>query len=106
MSARGVGFTSIRASANEMYYWNDGLGNYGGAGINAYNSSVAGGIIHYGYPGNIGPTQVRTNFSFALMSGIAYDIAPHLKLDIGYRYLNMGSLSVLQHLGQHRAQDP
>jgi opacity protein-like surface antigen len=90
----GIGLTNIRASANEMYYWNDGQGNYGGSGVNSYKSSVVNAIIHYGYPGNVGPTQVRNNFSFALMAGIAYDIAPHLKLDVGYRYLNMGSLSV------------
>jgi len=94
----GVGVTHIQATANEMYYWNDGLGNYGGAGINSYKSTVANAIIQYGYPGNVGPTQ-RNNFSFALMAGIAYDIAPHLKLDIGYRYLNMGSLSVETNTG-------
>lgn len=95
----GVGLTSLRASANEMYYWNDGKGNYGGAGVNSYKSTILNAIIHYGYPGNVGPSQIRTNFSFALMTGIAYDIAPHLKLDIGYRYLNMGTLSVVDTSG-------
>lgn len=32
------------------------------------------------------------NFAFALMAGIAYDIFPHTKLDIGYRYLNEGKV--------------
>jgi opacity protein-like surface antigen len=95
----GVGVTHIQATANEMYYWNDGLGNYGGAGVNSYKSTVANAIISYGYPGNVGPTQIRNNFSFALMAGIAYEIAPHLKLDVGYRYLNMGSLSVETNAG-------
>lgn len=95
----GVGLTNIRANASEMYYQNNDGSNYGGAGVNSYKSSVVNAIIHYGYPGNVGPTQVRTNFAYALMGGLAYDLAPHLKLDIGYRYLNMGSLSVVNTSG-------
>jgi opacity protein-like surface antigen len=95
----GIGLTNIHASANEMYYWNDGLGNYGGAGVNSYKSTVLNALIHYGYPGNGGPSQVRTNFSWALMAGLAYDIAPHLKLDVGYRYLNMGAITVVDTSG-------
>ncbi len=30
------------------------------------------------------------SFAWALMAGVSYDISPSLKLDIGYRYLNMG----------------
>lgn len=30
------------------------------------------------------------NFAFALMAGFSYDIFPHTKLDIGYRYLHEG----------------
>ena len=33
------------------------------------------------------------NFAFALMAGVAIDILPHTKLDIGYRYLNNGQLA-------------
>ena len=32
------------------------------------------------------------NFAFALMAGVAYDIYPHTKIDIGYRYLHLGSV--------------
>ena len=32
------------------------------------------------------------NFAFALMAGVAVDVFDHTKLDIGYRYLNMGRL--------------
>jgi opacity protein-like surface antigen len=48
-----------------------------------------------GYRGPLPAHDIRTNFSFALMAGIAYDLGPHLKLDIGYRYLNMGSMTVV-----------
>ncbi len=89
----GLGVTHIKAVANENWYWTYG-GAYTANGVNnAYFSNAANVLIHYGYPGNVGPTQVRNNFSWALMAGVAYDIAPGLKLDVGYRYLNMGTLA-------------
>ncbi|MHB2166835.1 outer membrane protein [Alsobacter sp. R-9] len=30
------------------------------------------------------------NFSWALMAGLSYAVAPNLKLELGYRYLNLG----------------
>ena len=33
------------------------------------------------------------NFAWALMAGAAYDIYDHTKLEIGYRYLNLGRIS-------------
>jgi opacity protein-like surface antigen len=33
----------------------------------------------------------QTNFAWALMAGTSYDLSSNAKLDIGYRYLNMGS---------------
>ncbi len=35
------------------------------------------------------------NFAFAGMAGIAIDIYPHTKLDLGYRYLNLGHIASL-----------
>lgn len=32
----------------------------------------------------------KTNFAWALMAGVAYDVTPNVKLELGYRYLNMG----------------
>jgi opacity protein-like surface antigen len=96
----GVGITHIRADASEEVFWNDGLGNYGGAGFNSYLSKAEGVIIHIGYPGNNGPTQSLDNFSWALMAGVSYDIAPHIKFDIGYRYLNLGTISASTPTGQ------
>jgi opacity protein-like surface antigen len=36
----------------------------------------------------------RTNFAWALMAGLDVDIAPNLKLELSYRYLNVGSIAV------------
>jgi opacity protein-like surface antigen len=36
-------------------------------------------------------TGYRYNLAWALMGGVAFDLTPHLKLDIGYRYLSLGS---------------
>jgi opacity protein-like surface antigen len=35
----------------------------------------------------------KWNFAFALMAGFSYDISANLKLDLGYRYVNFGSMS-------------
>jgi opacity protein-like surface antigen len=36
-------------------------------------------------------SKSQTNFAWALMAGTSYDLSANAKLDIGYRYLNMGS---------------
>ncbi|MDR3409239.1 MAG: outer membrane beta-barrel protein [Methylovirgula sp.] len=35
----------------------------------------------------------KWNFAFAMMAGISYDISTNLKLDLGYRYVNFGTMS-------------
>jgi opacity protein-like surface antigen len=40
-----------------------------------------------GYSGS----KSQTNFAWALMAGTSYDLSSNAKLDIGYRYLNLGS---------------
>ena len=35
-------------------------------------------------------SKTQFNFAFAVMAGIAIDISKNAKLDLGYRYLNMG----------------
>lgn len=74
------------------------LGNY--YGITPY---VGGGIgfanVNYDYQG---PVDARlksggTNrFEWALMAGIAVDITPRLKLDLGYRYADIGGKDLYQ----------
>ena len=93
----GVGMTHISAAATENWFWSNGQ-TYG-VGGNVYYSAATGAYHHFGYAGDQGPQQIRNNFSFALMDGLAYDIAPHVKLDFGYRYLNMGSVSTVNVYG-------
>ena len=40
---------------------------------------------------NIKQNSTRYNFAWALMAGVAYSLSPHAKLDVGFRYLNMGA---------------
>jgi len=96
----GIGFTSINAAATETYYTSSG-----GAYVN--NQTFGGNTYHYGYVNSTGLRQTPTNFTFALMAGFAYDLAPHLKLDIGYRYLNMGAINVAESSGNiaHKTLD-
>jgi opacity protein-like surface antigen len=49
---------------------------------------------------NLGPqnwdysqSATKWNFAFALMAGFSYDISANLKLDVGYRYVNFGTMS-------------
>lgn len=96
----GLGLSHLQTSARENWFW--ASGDAYGIGANTYqsNSANAPGYYHFGYPANKGPTQTNNNFSWALMAGVSYDVAPHVKLDIGYRYLNMGSVTTVNAAGQ------
>uniref|UniRef100_UPI0023BACBE5 outer membrane protein n=1 Tax=Stenotrophomonas maltophilia TaxID=40324 RepID=UPI0023BACBE5 len=37
-------------------------------------------------------SATKWNLAVAAMAGVTFDITPQTKLDIGYRYLHMGSL--------------
>jgi len=37
--------------------------------------------------------KTQTNFAWALMAGLSYSITPNLKLDLGYRYMNLGDIA-------------
>ncbi|SDR60825.1 Opacity protein [Rhizobiales bacterium GAS191] len=37
--------------------------------------------------------KTKTNFAWAAMAGLSYSITPNLKLDLGYRYMNLGTVS-------------
>jgi opacity protein-like surface antigen len=73
-----------------------GISPFVGAGLglavnwfqNFYDLSAqpAGG---FGYTADL----TRTNFAWAVMGGLAYNVTPNLKLEVGYRYLDMGKIS-------------
>jgi opacity protein-like surface antigen len=65
----------------------------GGIGLAAYS---VGGVKDTGlYPtaGAFGfaPNYDGTNFAWSLTGGVAYALAPNLKIDVAYRYVNMGT---------------
>ena len=89
----GVGVTELTARSTENFYFSNGQPYNSNGYNNTFCPSGSGSTCYIvGYPGATG--VARTNFSWALMAGVAYDIMPHIKLDIGYRYFNMGSVPV------------
>jgi opacity protein-like surface antigen len=46
-------------------------------------TGVAGGF-------GMGPTHDQTSLAWAIHAGLGYDVTPNLKLELAYRYLNMG----------------
>ncbi|PPD41914.1 MAG: porin [Methylocystis sp.] len=74
-----------------------GVTPFVGAGVGAAFHNLAGftdighGIANGGY-GMAADTQV-TNFAWAVMGGFAFAVTPNLRLEIGYRYLDMGRIT-------------
>lgn len=60
-----------------------GLANLRYANLTDMSAQPAGG---FGYAQN----GSKTNFAWALMAGVGYNVTNNLKLELGYRYLNMG----------------
>jgi opacity protein-like surface antigen len=83
--------------------WN-GLTPFVGAGVGFANLKVSGltdqGVNQFAaFGGALGPVPTsyygdksKTNFAWALMAGVGYDVNERLKLELGYRYVNMGSI--------------
>lgn len=69
---------------------------YVGAGVGVAfgqaKSSLTGTDESNGNANNYGNYVKYHNLAWALMAGIAIDVYDHTKLDIGYRYLNNGSI--------------
>ncbi len=91
----GAGLANIQANSNVDFRLLNGQ-MYGTSGHN-YNCAIPNAstgslnCAYYGYPNNRGPLINRLDFAWALMTGVAFDIGPHVKLDVGYEYKNMGS---------------
>lgn len=78
-----------------------GITPYVGAGIGmAYNRLSGVTDTGFAYPGNGAgyPTGgylsngSETNFAWAVMTGLSFDVTQNLKLDLGYRYLDYGKI--------------
>ncbi len=85
-----VGLVNGYVDAGTWY----GVTPFVGAGVGVANIKVSNLIDlspggGFGYAGD----RSQTNFAFALMAGIDFAITPNLSLELGYRYLNLGSAS-------------
>ena len=73
-----------------------GITPYVGAGVGmaSYNvSNLTDTSLSNQNAWGVAPDKSGANFAWALMAGMSWNVAPNLKLDIGYRYANMGSLT-------------
>lgn len=68
-----------------------GLTPYIGAGVGVAGTSTSGSITFAGGPAVKVRGRDDFNLAWAAMAGVAYHISPHLLLDVGYRYLDLGT---------------
>jgi opacity protein-like surface antigen len=99
-----TGFVGLANAYYDIFNWR-GFTPYVGAGAgfahlklsnvtslsNATFTDTATGDTILQHSSGYSSESSRTNFAWALMAGTSYDISTNAKLDIGYRYLNMGS---------------
>ncbi len=72
-----------------------GVTPFVGAGV-GFAHHMFGGVTDNGqglYQGGFGsgPEKQKLSFAWAAHAGLGYSITPNLKLELAYRYLNMGS---------------
>ncbi len=79
-----------------------GVSPFVGAGVGFAENNVFGFTdqgVNYGDFIDLGPSGgyfsngAKTNFAWALMAGLDFNITSNLKLEMGYRYLNYGKIS-------------
>jgi opacity protein-like surface antigen len=74
-----------------------GLTPYVGAGVGVARLTMRGltdtSSGQGGAAGGVASDSTTTGFAWALMTGVSYTINPRLKLEMGYRYLNMPKLT-------------
>ncbi len=88
----GAGLAYVHTQANVTYRFINGTPYGDGNSFCGGNTGIAGvPCFHLGYANNAGINITDYNFAYALMAGFSYDISNMLKLDVGYRYLNLGS---------------
>jgi opacity protein-like surface antigen len=96
-------FSSIVGLANAYFdlgTWH-GLTPFVGAGVGfahhmfGHSFDIGAGTSTGGFTGapggfGMGPERDKTSLAWALHAGLGYDVSPNLKLELAYRYLNMG----------------
>lgn len=81
----GVGMSFGHASASATYTQNNGVPYQ-----ISYADALSGTSFYQNW--NQSRSVQYYNFAFAAMAGVAFDVYPHTKLDIGYRYLHLGEV--------------
>jgi opacity protein-like surface antigen len=74
---------------------------YVGAGIGVSHLNENGAATYANFPAlnwSVAGKSV-SRFAWALMTGIAVDVAPHTQIDLGYRFLSMGNASYVAPIG-------
>ena len=56
---------------------------------------VGAGVSFHRASAPVVPDAAQTKFAWAVMAGIGFGISENIKLDIGYRYVNLGRASGL-----------
>lgn len=84
----GVGVATLRLGGANGYTLPGG-----GAPPAAITDPVSGLTYNFNYANVL--TKRYYNVAYALMAGVAYDVTPNAKVDLGYRYLNVGSYGAL-----------
>ena len=89
----------------DLFTWN-GVTPYVGAGVGfarntmkdlkfhpsaVFTDAVTGVQTQLFSSSGFSETNTKTEFAWALMAGASFDLSERTKLDIGYRYLNLGS---------------
>lgn len=69
-----------------------GVTPYIGAGVGMANHRMKG-LTDVGAGMGYAGDMTKTNFAWALMAGLGYNVTPNLKIDAGYRYIDMGSIA-------------
>ena len=88
----------VNGYVNLGSYW--GMSPFVGAGVGFADNSVSGftdqGLAASSFftspAGGYFSNASKTSFAWALMAGFDFNISPELKLEMGYRYLNYGSI--------------
>lgn len=104
IESSGPGFDTYNGSVQSSVVLANGYVDFGhwhgftpyiGAGVGgAFNQVASLTDVGAGtFAGGIGwaPTKSSTALAWALMAGVSFDVTHNLKLDISYRYLDMGN---------------
>jgi opacity protein-like surface antigen len=88
----GAGFSYVYQKASINWFMNNG---------NPYNPTWTDPFTLGTYSNYWDQARSTTalNFAWALMGGVSYAVMPHVSVDVGYRYLNLGPINTFGAFG-------